>query len=68
MQTAKIPVGANNKFTRTLNFTFSQVQWRVSKLVLTDNDSERFSVPEDVVNKPDMNLDMRLDMTGFNIS
>jgi len=40
----------------------------VSKLVITDADSERFSVPEQVVNKPDMNLDMRLDMTGFNIS
>ena len=67
IESKKIPVGKNNQFARTLNFTFSQVQWRVSHLVITDNDTPRFSVPKVAVNNPDDNLDMRLDMTGFKI-
>lgn len=44
------------------------MSWRVSHLVIKDNDNDRFSVPTQVVNNPDDNLDMRLDMTGFKMS
>lgn len=63
-----IPVGKNNMFTRNLNFTFAQTQWRVSHLVIKDDESDRYSVPTVAVNNPDDNLDMRLDMTGFKFS
>ena len=55
-------------FTRNLNFTLAQTQWRVSHLVIKDDESDRYSVPTVAVNNPDDNLDMRLDMTGFKFS
>lgn len=62
---AGIPVGVNNPMIQNLNFTFTQNTWRVSKLVITDADKERYSIPEAALGKPGENLDMRLDMTGF---
>jgi len=40
----------------------------VSHLVITDNDTQRYSIPNDVVENPNDNLDMRLDMTGFKLA
>jgi len=40
----------------------------VSKLTITDADSDRFSIPEVAVTNPDENLDMRLDMVGFRLA
>jgi len=63
-----IPVGVNNPLIRNLNFTFFQNTWRVSKLVITDADKPRYSIPEEAVTNPDENLDMRLDMVGFKMA
>jgi hypothetical protein len=63
-----IPTGSNNPLIRNLNFTFFQHNWRVSKLTITDADSDRFSIPEVAVTNPDENLDMRLDMVGFRLA
>jgi len=63
-----IPLGVNNPLIRNLNFTFFQNTWRVSKLVITDADNPRYSIPEEALSNPDENLDMRLDMVGFKMS
>ena len=65
VNTTSIPVGLNNKFIRNLNFTFTQNTWRASKLTITDADQPRYSIPEEALNNPGENLDMRLDMVGF---
>jgi len=63
-----IPLGVNNPLLRNLNFTFFQNTWRVSKLVITDADKPRYSIPEEALTDPDENLDMRLDMVGFKMA
>jgi hypothetical protein len=63
-----IPVGVNNKLIRNLNFTFTQNNWRVSKLTITDNDTDRYSIPDAAVWNPGENRDMRLDFVGFRMA
>jgi hypothetical protein len=41
--------------------------FKVAALELTDADSKRYSIPEDVVKKPGMNPTMRLEMLGFKL-
>lgn len=40
---------------------------RLARFTLTDANSQRFSIPEEIVSKPQSNKNMRLDMVGFNI-
>jgi len=68
VNTTAIPVGLNNQLIRNLNFTFTQNTWRVSKLIITDADKPRYSIPEMALPNPGENLDMRLDMVGFNMT
>jgi hypothetical protein len=63
-----IPVGVNNKLIRNLNFTFTQNTWRVSKLTIRDNDTDRYSIPDSALGNPGENRDMRLDMVGFRMA
>jgi hypothetical protein len=63
-----IPVGANNRLIRNLNFTFTQNTWRVSKLTIRDNDTDRYSIPLAALGNPGENRDMRLDMVGFRMA
>ena len=41
------------------------LSYRVARFTLTDRDSERYSIPESVVPKPNSDLSMRLEMLGF---
>lgn len=63
-----IPVGVNNRLIRNLNFTFTQNTWRVSKLTIRDNETDRYSIPTAALGNPGENRDMRLDMVGFRMS
>jgi hypothetical protein len=63
-----IPVGANNPLIRSLNFTFTQNTWRVAKLIISDAEKPRYSIPTAALPDPGENLDMRLDMVGFKMS
>lgn len=47
-----------------LNFTFDMVDFKVARLTLTDGKNTRFSIPKELVNKPESNKNMRLDMVG----
>lgn len=44
------------------------MSYRVARFTLTDNDKERFSIPESAVPKPGNDLSMRLEMLGFTYS
>jgi hypothetical protein len=68
VNTQAIPVGANNRLIRNLNFTFTQNTWRVSKLTIRDNDNDRYSIPTEALGNPGENRDMRLDMVGFRMA
>ena len=45
----EIPIGANNKYIKNVKFEFSQVDYKVTKVHFTDNDTARFNIPTDVV-------------------
>ena len=68
VNSSAIPMGVNNKLIRNLNFTFTQNTWRVSKLTIRDNDTERYSIPNAALGNPGENRDMRLDMVGFKMA
>jgi hypothetical protein len=68
VNSSAIPTGANNKLIRTLNFTFTQNTWRVSKLTIRDNGTERYSIPNAALGNPGENRDMRLEMVGFKMA
>jgi hypothetical protein len=62
-----IPIGVNNYYIKNVKFDFTQVDYKVTKLLFTDNDDTdwRFGIPSDVVgSKPD-NSQMSMDMVGF---
>jgi hypothetical protein len=45
----EIPIGPNNAYIKNVKFEFSQVDYKVTKVLFTDNDKSRFSIPDDVV-------------------
>ena len=43
------------------------VDYHVVNMIFTDADNERYSIPEQAVNKPGLNEQMRLEMVGFSM-
>ena len=41
------------------------LDYKIARFTLTDNDNARFSIPKQLLNKPDANPTMRLEMLGF---
>lgn len=67
MQPSSIPIGTNNEFIRSASFDFSQVDYKITKVVFGDANKTRFSIPENLVNsKPDVNQ-MSLNVGGFSV-
>jgi hypothetical protein len=61
-------VGVNNNFLKRVRFTFGQVDPTQTVLSLTDDDDQnRFSVPENLVNKSSPQPEQRLDKSNFQI-
>lgn len=60
-----IPLGSNNQVMKNLKFKFEQVDYTVAHMILADNDSDRYEVPEDLVNAKELDVTMKLDMCGF---
>lgn len=63
--TSQLKVDRNNQFVFGLNFTFEMLDYQIARFTLTDDDKERYSIPESVLNKPGVNPTMRLEMLGF---
>lgn len=63
-----IKTGENNQVIRRAKFEVAQVGYKTAHLSLTDADDDRFSIPEDIVQKPAENGQMRLDMAGFKLN
>ena len=62
-----IPVGVNNQFTQAIRYKFAMKSWRIAHMVLTDDANPSFAIPDNAVPAPEDNLDMRLDMVGFDL-
>lgn len=60
-----IPVGINNEYIEEVRFEFSQVDYKVTKILFTDNKKQRFSIPSDVVGSMGTNTQMSTNMAGF---
>jgi small-conductance mechanosensitive channel len=61
-----IPMGKlNNEYIKNVSFSFSQVDYKITKVLFTDADKERFSVPEEIVPSLPDNDAMTISMSGF---
>lgn len=58
-------MGVNNQLIKNINFAVDMTDYTVARLIMTDADSTRYAVPKKVVNAPESNNNMRLDMVGF---
>lgn len=56
--------GTNNKITNNLNYVIDSPDYRMLRLMVTDANSTRFSIPDSMVNIPGVNPTMRLEMQG----
>jgi hypothetical protein len=65
VNTAGIKFGQNNALINNLKFAVDMTDYQVARLTVTDADSDRYSIPSNVVPKPDANNNMRLEMLGF---
>lgn len=63
----KIPVGLNNEMFSDVYFEFGQVDFRMVKALFKTSSEKRFSIPEDLVPKPESSRKMRLEYTGFEL-
>ena len=63
--TSQLKVDKNNEFVFGLNFTFEMLDYQIARFTLKDDDKDRFSVPDSVLNKPGPNPTLRLEMLGF---
>ena len=61
----KLPRGKNNKFVSNLKFQFGMRGYDIAHMVMSDNDADRYSVPETAVPNPKDEGTMRMDMLGF---
>jgi|LauGreDrversion4_2_1035121.scaffolds.fasta_scaffold38232_1 hypothetical protein len=62
--TTSLLTGPNNGIKKTLRYNFDMIDYKVARFELTDTDSDRFSIPDDIVERPETNKNMRLDMVG----
>ena len=62
--TTSLLTGPNNQIKKSLRYTFDMIDFKVARFELTDADSDRFSIPDEFVNRPDANKNMRLEMVG----
>jgi alpha-glucosidase (family GH31 glycosyl hydrolase) len=63
-----IPFGNNNQEMKKLRFEASQIDYTTTRVVITDDESDRFVPPSDLVREKALDDTMRLDMTGFELS
>jgi len=63
-----VPNGANNQLAKIVNFDFSQVDYKITRLHFTDASKSRFSPPEDIVNTQKAKGDKTLEMVQFNLN
>ena len=63
----ELPVGLNNEFISNLSYQFYMTTYHVAVLEITDANSERYSIPESVANKPPIDYAMRLEMLGLQV-
>jgi hypothetical protein len=61
----QIPIGNNSNYIKNVAFSFSQVDYKITKVTFTDADKDRFSIPEDVVPSLPDNSAMTISMSGF---
>jgi hypothetical protein len=63
-----IPLGTNNQAIQKARLTVGQVDYTVARLIISDDDSDRFSPPEWVVGAAPFQSQLRLDMCGFELN
>lgn len=62
-----IPEGMNNALFNKVYFEFGQVTHRIAKALFTEYQVNRFSIPEDLIPKPQADPLMKLEAAGFSL-
>lgn len=60
--------GTNNQITTNLNYLIDMPDYRMLRMMMTDANSTRFSIPDSFVNMPQGISSMRLEMLGVTLS
>lgn len=63
----QIPTGINNEIISTVHFEMGQINNKVTFVILTDANSSRFSIPQEVVAKPAADPKSNLQDTGASL-
>ena len=59
--------GFNNNITKNINYQIDMPDYKVLRVMLTDADSNRFSIPANVVPQYQGSENMRLEMLGVSL-
>jgi hypothetical protein len=60
-----IPQGPNNQLITNISFTFGMTDFKVGHLVMKNDLSDRYEVPDEVFGPTTLNPTMRMEMLGF---
>jgi hypothetical protein len=60
-----LTINQNNRFGYYLNFSMDMIDYKLARFSLTDGLVNRYSIPDFLVNKPQSQKTMRLEMLGF---
>lgn len=60
--------GSNNQITNNVNYLIDMPDYRMLRLVMSDANQTRFSIPDSMVNMPQGGSTMRLEMLGVTLS
>ena len=65
MKPGSIPIGDNNKYLKAISYEFSQVDYKITKVLLSDANKTRYSIPDSMVGSMPDSYNMSLDTVGF---
>jgi hypothetical protein len=60
-----IPTGPNNEYVKELTYDFSQVDYKITKVLFSDANKTRYSIPESLVGSMPDSYNMSLNTVGF---
>jgi len=60
-----IPNGTNNEYIEAVSYDFSQVDYKITKVLLSDANKTRYSIPDSMVGSMPDSYNMSLDTVGF---
>jgi len=62
-----IPHGVNNEYLKQITYDFSQVDYKITKVIFQDVNKTRYAIPDTLVGSMPDSYNMSLDTVGFKL-